>query len=427
MGRTRGTVVLASLAGLLIALALPAVAQAHQIVRIEGGQLIIEGDHTKEADEVTVVYDSVKDEYVIGHDIEDPIPAGCYRDAIEPFHKLHCPASGITKIVVNLGNADDKFKSENLSDVIFTDKGPFILFLPKDLQKIELNEGPGNDSYEEDEYTEQELKAIRAAEQKEEEEEEDHEGQSEDHNGAPSEAAATLRVDMGTGADSATLRRGVASFDFGGSARLTTLGGFNFVDIAAGGSHLDFAGGHNMVTVGNGNSRAMTSGGINWVTFGAGNSTYTATGGVNWVTFGTGNGVFTGGPGLDTAVFGNGNNTFNGGGGNDQATLGKGNDSAKGGPGADTIAGGSGRDSANGGPGRDKLSGGKSNDKLVGGPGKDQLNGGPGNRDNCLSGERLIACELPSHCPKAPDACEEACPHGTCHRPRRPALSSSDE
>lgn len=109
------------------ALAWPATAAAHQHVTIEEGggfmgdpgtHLVIHGDDRP--DLVTVVYDPLLDEFLIGHDIEEPIPEGCYRDSAEPFHILHCPARLITgRIYVYTGVGNDKVVvSEKAKDVI---------------------------------------------------------------------------------------------------------------------------------------------------------------------------------------------------------------------------------------------------------------------------------------------------------------------
>lgn len=93
-------------------------AAAHQTVTIEEGggmfgdrgtRLVIHGD--TRPDLVTITYDPVKAEFLIGHDIEDPIPAGCYRDSVEPFHILHCPASlfsSSARVYIYTGEGSDK-------------------------------------------------------------------------------------------------------------------------------------------------------------------------------------------------------------------------------------------------------------------------------------------------------------------------------
>jgi hypothetical protein len=110
------------------ACALPAASSAHETVRIEEGEsflertgtnLVIHGD--SRPDLVTIYYDPARDEFIIGHDIEEPIPEGCYRDEVEPFHKLHCPAGLITgRIFIYTGVGSDKVVSSvRAVDVVF--------------------------------------------------------------------------------------------------------------------------------------------------------------------------------------------------------------------------------------------------------------------------------------------------------------------
>ncbi len=352
------------------ALAFTAVSAAHQTVTISGSELVIEGDKTKPTDEVTITYDSVKEEFVIGHDIEDPIPPGCYRDAVEPFHKLHCPAKGITKIRVEVGSANDTVRQENIIDIVSTAGVPTgALIVPKDLVSIEVNTGSGNDRFEE-EPTDVFEKNMQ----------EDNEIEEE----RAKEAQAVMKLSMGVGADTVTLSRGVSTVDFDGSARLNVLGGINQVDVALGGSSLNLLDGFNTIAVGAGNSKATVSGGDNSVTLGAGASSFTASGGDNTVAFGAGNSIFSGGTGSDSVLFGPGNNTFSGGGGADSVSLGPGRDTAGGGPGKDTLRGGPGKDTLRGGSGADRLFGGPAFDSIFGGPGPDQcFPGGPGFEASC--------------------------------------------
>jgi len=129
----------------LLALALPAGAAAHQKVTIEEGggflgdvgtHLAIHGDDRN--DLVTVIYDPLLDEFLIGHDIEDPIPEGCYRDPNEPFHILHCPARLINgRIYVYTGVGNDK--------VVISAKAKDVIVLTRAFL------GVGFDSFEGDE------------------------------------------------------------------------------------------------------------------------------------------------------------------------------------------------------------------------------------------------------------------------------------
>ena len=121
---------------------MPAVSSAHQEVVIykpgtSEATLTIFGDHTKTSDLITIDYDSIKDEYIIGHDIEDPIPIGCYRDAVEPFHKLHCPRSLAKNIRIHTGAGKDSIK------VGFDTVG-----FPGDLFRIEADCEGDNDEFD---------------------------------------------------------------------------------------------------------------------------------------------------------------------------------------------------------------------------------------------------------------------------------------
>ena len=141
--RLRGA--LCFLAALAVAAALPAATAAHEVVLLKDGTLTVLGDQAgKPADRVTVDYDPVKDEYLIGHDITNPIPDECYRDAVEPFHILHCPASLVSEIDIDTGSAGDKvifgpaFGGPNLSA---TASG-----ITPDLTAV-VSTGGGNDSF----------------------------------------------------------------------------------------------------------------------------------------------------------------------------------------------------------------------------------------------------------------------------------------
>jgi Ca2+-binding RTX toxin-like protein len=131
--------------GALILLAWAAGAAAHQKVTIEegggflgdaGSHLVIRGDDRN--DLVTVIYDPLLNEFLIGHDIEDPIPEGCYRDSKEPFHILHCPAGLINgRIYVYTGVGNDK--------VVISAKAKDVIVLTRAFL------GTGFDSFEGDE------------------------------------------------------------------------------------------------------------------------------------------------------------------------------------------------------------------------------------------------------------------------------------
>jgi Ca2+-binding RTX toxin-like protein len=352
-------------------LALPGSAAAFQTVRIEGGTLFITGDAGKTTDEVTIRFDSVKNEFVIGHDVDmiTPPPGCTFEGGGPPYKILHCPAPGITRIRVDLGTEKDKVSFDNIIDKgIAPYAGPKPMsdtYLPIDLVSVEIFTGAGNDKVDlaEEEITEEDLIAAFAA---------------------AGINPATQTINTGTDVDTVTVETGQNTIDMEGSAKLNLLGGINDVDIALGGSRLQVTGGLNDVRVGPGNSKADLGGLSNTLVFGPGASSVTAVSGENNVTFGPGNSVFSGGSGIDMAIFGPGNNSFAGGGGNDSVILGAGKDSASGGPGKDTIRGGKGKDTARGGPGNDSLFGGPAFDSLFGGPGKDACApGGPGVEFQC--------------------------------------------
>lgn len=168
---------LASVA-VLTALLPAATASAHQKVTIEEGggflgdpgrHLVIHGDDRN--DLVTVVYDPVKQEVLIGHDIEDPIPAGCYRDTVEPFHILHCPLFLFSRIYIYTGVGNDKVVTSMRTG---------------DLLKAAL--GPGEDSFEGGD--------------------EDDEVDAEEDNDQASTGEGTDKVKGGSGKDKASLGGG---------------------------------------------------------------------------------------------------------------------------------------------------------------------------------------------------------------------------
>ena len=355
-------------AATLAALAFPAASSAFQTIRIEGGTLFITGDVGKTPDEVTIRYDSVKNEYVIGHDVDMLVPPpGCtFEGGGPPYKIVHCPAPGITRIRIDLGTDKDKVSLDNM--IVKAPAPNFVVrvpdtYLPVDLVSVEIFMGPGNDKFD---------------------------GTNEvvdDGSLAGSDHIATQIMSMGTDVDTVTMEAGQNTIEMDGSGRVDLAGGINDVDVALGGSRLRITGGLNDVTVGPGNSKAELDAAFNTLVFGPGTSTVTASSGANIVSFGSGNGVFTGGAGVDTVTFGPGNNSFSGGGGDDSVSLGPGKDSASGGPGRDTIRGGKGKDTARGGSG---------NDRLFGGPGFDSLFGGSG-MDACFPGGPGIAfaCESP--------------------------------
>jgi len=104
------------------------------------------------------------------------------------------------------------------------------------------------------------------------------------------------------------------------------------------------------------------------------------------------NDIMCGGDGDDKIFGGDGNDTAIGGKGNDFISLGKGNDKAFGNEGNDQIFGGPGDDNLGGGIGDDNLFGQDGDDNLNGSFGTDRLDGGA-NKDICVSGNIILACE----------------------------------
>jgi Ca2+-binding RTX toxin-like protein len=358
-------------------LALPGGAGAFQTIRIEGGTLFITGDVGKTPDEVTIRFDSVKNEYVIGHDVDmiAPPPGCTFEGGGPPYKIMHCPAPGITRIRIDLATDKDKVIFENMIDKGLAPNFAQVVpdtYVPIELVSISVNLGPGNDKFDGGGMT-----VI--------------EDPTPDADGNPAE----MEIDLGVGIDVASVESGSAKMAFGGSGKLTISGGENevtFVESAA----LFILGGLNTIAVGEGTSKATVSDGQNTVTFGAGNSVFAASAGTNVVTFGPGNSVFTGGSGNDSAFFGPGpgNNSFSGGGGSDSVSLGPGNDTAAGGPGGDLLRGGPGKEKLRGEGGADTLFGGPGKDVLFGGPAFDRLFGGPG-MDLCFPGGPGIEVSCP--------------------------------
>ena len=116
------------------ALAFAGVAMAHEFVEVSGdGTVTITGDGAKKPDLVTIDYDAAaRDEYIIGHDILNPIPNGCKRDADEPVDKLHCPGSLVRRFKVLTKTDGDAVKVGTL--------------LPDPVKvPVHINTGPGSD------------------------------------------------------------------------------------------------------------------------------------------------------------------------------------------------------------------------------------------------------------------------------------------
>ena len=94
------------------ALALPAVAPAHQIADLSGGVMTITGDRPlgdipKPNDLITIDYDAGAKEFVFGQDLFEGHPAVCSPDSVNPQRIIHCPASAISSIVIRAGIGSD--------------------------------------------------------------------------------------------------------------------------------------------------------------------------------------------------------------------------------------------------------------------------------------------------------------------------------
>jgi Ca2+-binding RTX toxin-like protein len=102
------------------ALALPAVAPAHQIADLSGGVMTITGDRPlgdipKPNDLITIDYDASAKEFVFGQDLFEGHPAVCSPDSTNPQRIIHCPASAISSIVIKAGIGSDTVCADSLT------------------------------------------------------------------------------------------------------------------------------------------------------------------------------------------------------------------------------------------------------------------------------------------------------------------------
>jgi Ca2+-binding RTX toxin-like protein len=108
MGRGRSHL-FAVLAAIAVALALPALASAHQSASLSAGELTITGDFQgKPNDLITLSYDSGANEIVIGNDIFDGHPSECSPDSANPLRIFHCPAALITSVEIEAGAGNNQ-------------------------------------------------------------------------------------------------------------------------------------------------------------------------------------------------------------------------------------------------------------------------------------------------------------------------------
>jgi Ca2+-binding RTX toxin-like protein len=103
----------------VVALAMPAVAPAHQIANLSGGVMTITGDQPlgdipKPNDLITVDWDAANNEYIFGQDLFYGHPAVCSPDATNPQRIIHCPASAISSIVIKAGIGSDTVCADSL-------------------------------------------------------------------------------------------------------------------------------------------------------------------------------------------------------------------------------------------------------------------------------------------------------------------------
>jgi Ca2+-binding RTX toxin-like protein len=380
VGRFRRTLSFTVTSALAV-LALPATAAAFQTVTIEPGAggtktLHIVGDQGKNPDKVTITYDSVKDEYVITHDIVSFPPECTTVGSGPPYKELHCPAKGITNILVETASDKDSVTTTNirLTTILNFVDPKIALFFPPDLIHMDIRLGTGNDKYVD-------APALPAATVV-----------------SPTPADLGIDVDGGGGNDAVTVPGGgTNTFNFGdGSSKLTTGDGNNTATFGDGNSKVTVGNGINSIRLGDGNSKVYVGTGSNTALFGSGNSSFSvgdndstpnardasasdaAASGTNTARFGKGDSRFTGGAGIDRAKFKAGDNGFSGGPGKDKAKLGAGDDTAS------------------GGPGKDKLIGGGGDDHLFGNGGFDVLKGGGGHADKCIAGgggAKEVGCE----------------------------------
>jgi hypothetical protein len=150
-------------ASLAAALLLPALAGAHQRATLSGGTLRITGDHPasgegapsppgtpKPNDLVTVDYDASAKEFIFGQDIFGTHPSQCSSDPVNPQRIIHCPASQISKIVIQTGGGSDTVCADATTGA---PKGGDARAACKDVQSasdqpLKVSMGPGADRFQ---------------------------------------------------------------------------------------------------------------------------------------------------------------------------------------------------------------------------------------------------------------------------------------
>jgi Ca2+-binding RTX toxin-like protein len=131
------------------ALAFPGASAADQTVAVDSGQLTITGDQQgKPNDLVTIDYDSISDEFVIGNDVVAPFPAGCTPDSDHPKRVIHCPGSLITGgLHIDTAAGSDKvIASVRVTDPIQASMGSGNDNFTGGDEVDDVNAGAGNDA-----------------------------------------------------------------------------------------------------------------------------------------------------------------------------------------------------------------------------------------------------------------------------------------
>lgn len=118
MRRKVARLIVAALAAALAAVAIPADCFAFQTIAIEpnglepGEVLVIRGDQVKTSDEITVTLDPTTNEFVITHDVLEPLPPDCHAVGPgPPFKEVRCPAAAIVRVYAYSGSGKDKVVS----------------------------------------------------------------------------------------------------------------------------------------------------------------------------------------------------------------------------------------------------------------------------------------------------------------------------
>lgn len=237
-------------------LALPAFAAGNQLAALSGGTMTITGDQDgKPDDRVTVNYDQTLDQYLIGFDIDDPIPEGCTRDPAAPKRQIYCPRSLITSFVIDAG--------DGAGNKVIVDFGSLAPPLPS----VVASFGTGNDAFEGGDEVDQ--------------------------------------VDMGPGNDQVE--------SGGGNDQVNTRAGSDKVYAGEGNDRANTGSGSDQTHMGDGNDFADMGSGSDKAMGDAGNDKLKGGSGSDKIFGGSGADALFGGPAPDTLLAGPGNDSCNGG------------------------------------------------------------------------------------------------------------------